>query len=119
MLFYRGRRFDYEVIEQEVIDRFEVGVLTREYEFPTLTLQTCDPLGQEINRRIIIAWLTGVYNRQRISAMATSKCSARARVHPKAERPSQTLGPSHPRLKILTHTNHRIIQPIVVGIVCG
>lgn len=61
-LFYQDKRFDYEVVKQEVVDRFEVSVLAREYDFPALTLQTCDPPGQEINRRIVTAKLVGVFD---------------------------------------------------------
>lgn len=57
VLFYRGKRFDYEVTGKEVVSGFNLEPLLRTYSTPHLTLQTCDPPGVALNRLIITAQL--------------------------------------------------------------
>ena len=57
-LFHLGKEFIYEVGENEVKGAFDLSPLEQEVYEPTLTLQTCDPPGIPINRRIVTAKLT-------------------------------------------------------------
>lgn len=57
VLFYQGRRYDYEVVNREVVPDFDLTPLLRTYSTPYLTLQTCDPPGVALNRLIITAKL--------------------------------------------------------------
>ena len=61
-LFSDTIRYDYIVETKEVVRDFDVTPLTREPDYPMLTLQTCDPPGIPINRLIITARLVGVYD---------------------------------------------------------
>ncbi len=60
-VYYEGKRYDYLVISKEVVNKFNTEPLTREPDFPMLTLQTCDPPGVPLNRLIITAKLAAVY----------------------------------------------------------
>jgi len=55
--FYQGKRFDYQVSEQKIVNPDDVGPLTADYDEPVLTLQTCDPPGTSLRRLIVIAKL--------------------------------------------------------------
>lgn len=57
VVFYRQQRYDYEVISNEVVPGFDTKPLLRTFSTPHLTLQTCDPPGVALNRRIITAKL--------------------------------------------------------------
>ena len=63
IVFYQGKRFDYTVEQQEVVNSFDTTVLTRKHDFPALTMQTCDPPGVPQNRRLVTARLVGMYDR--------------------------------------------------------
>jgi len=63
ILFYEGKRYDYEIVTEEIVPRFDTSVLQRQYDFTALTLQTCDPPGIPKNRFITTAKLVGVYDR--------------------------------------------------------
>lgn len=55
VVFYREHRYDYEVVKNEVVPGFDITPLTRTFTTPHLTLQTCDPPGIALNRRIVTA----------------------------------------------------------------
>ena len=55
--FYKGKRFDYYVTDKQVVSGFNTEPLTRTFDTPHLTLQTCDPPGIALNRLIITAEL--------------------------------------------------------------
>ncbi len=57
VLFYRNKRYDYVVTKNEVVAGFDLRPLLRSFSTPHLTLQTCDPPGVALNRRIITAKL--------------------------------------------------------------
>jgi sortase A len=57
VVFYKGERFDYYVTDKEVVSGFNTTPLTRTFDTPYLTLQTCDPPGVALNRLIITAEL--------------------------------------------------------------
>lgn len=57
VIFYRGQRFDYYVMNKEKVPGFNTYPLTRNFSAPYLTLQTCDPPGTTINRLVITAKL--------------------------------------------------------------
>ena len=57
VLFYEGRRYDYEVLQKEIFKSFDTTPLNRDYTEPFLTLQTCDPPGTALNRLIVTARL--------------------------------------------------------------
>lgn len=60
VLFYRGQRYDYTVVNREIVKGFNTEPLGRQYDSPTLTLQTCDPPGTALNRLIVTAKLVKV-----------------------------------------------------------
>lgn len=60
VLFYRGQRYDYTVANKEIVKGFNTEPLDRQYDSPTLTLQTCDPPGTALNRLIVTAKLVKV-----------------------------------------------------------
>ncbi|NTV30705.1 sortase [candidate division WWE3 bacterium] len=62
-VFHNNKRFDYEITQQEVVPSFDTTVLTRKHDYPALTLQTCDPPGNPINRFLTTAKLIGVYDK--------------------------------------------------------
>jgi LPXTG-site transpeptidase (sortase) family protein len=55
--FYKGERYDYEVTKNEVVSGYDLTPLTRTFSTPYLTLQTCDPPGVALNRRVVTAKL--------------------------------------------------------------
>lgn len=59
VIFYKGRRFDYEVFDKQIIDPHDTSLLTNRYDKPVLTLQTCDPPGTLLHRLIVRAKLVG------------------------------------------------------------
>lgn len=60
VLFFRGQRYDYLVVNKEIVGGFNTEPLKRVYNEPMLTLQTCDPPGTPINRLIVTAKLVKV-----------------------------------------------------------
>lgn len=61
VVFFRNQRYDYLVEEKEVVASFNTKPLLRTYDYPVLTLQTCDPPGIPRNRLIVTAKLVGEY----------------------------------------------------------
>jgi LPXTG-site transpeptidase (sortase) family protein len=59
VIFYQGRRYDYQVYDKTITSPADVHYLTNRYDKPVLTLQTCDPPGTSLNRLIIRASLVG------------------------------------------------------------
>lgn len=57
IIFYRDRRYDYVVFDKTIARPDDVAYLTNRYDFPVLTLQTCDPPGTLLNRLIVRARL--------------------------------------------------------------
>jgi len=55
ILFYKNKRFDYEVIDKRIVPGFNTLPLLRQTTLPVLTLQTCTPPGTTINRLIVTA----------------------------------------------------------------
>lgn len=60
VLFYHSQRYDYEIVNREIVKGFNTEPLGRQYDSPTLTLQTCDPPGTALNRLIVTAKLVKV-----------------------------------------------------------
>jgi sortase A len=60
VLFYRGQRYDYTIANKEIVKGFNTEPLGRQYDSPTLTIQTCDPPGTALNRLIVTAKLVKV-----------------------------------------------------------
>lgn len=60
-LFYKGKRYVYQVENKILINDFKVDETIYEYFGPTLTLQTCYPPGTTLNRLVIRAGLIGVF----------------------------------------------------------
>ena len=54
-LFYKGQRYVYKVIGQEIVDPSQVEYLTRQTNREFLTMQTCWPLGTTLKRLLIFA----------------------------------------------------------------
>ncbi|PIP63213.1 hypothetical protein COW97_03685 [Candidatus Roizmanbacteria bacterium CG22_combo_CG10-13_8_21_14_all_34_12] len=54
-IFYKGQRYVYKVIGQEVVDPTQVQYLTRKTNREFLTLQTCWPPGTTLKRLLIFA----------------------------------------------------------------
>lgn len=54
-LFYKGQRYVYRVIGQEVVDPSQVQYLTRKTNREFLTLQTCWPPGTTLKRLLVFA----------------------------------------------------------------
>lgn len=57
IIFYQNRRYDYIVFDKAIAKPTDVSYLTNKYDYPVLTLQTCDPPGTLLNRLIIRAKL--------------------------------------------------------------
>ncbi len=57
VIFYKNKRYDYVVFDKTITSANDVTYLTHKYEFPVLTLQTCDPPGTILNRLIVRARL--------------------------------------------------------------
>ncbi|MCA9392133.1 sortase, partial [candidate division WWE3 bacterium] len=60
-VFSENVRYDYAVESVEVVNSFNVEPLTRQPDYPMLTLQTCDPPGIPLNRLIVTAKLIQKY----------------------------------------------------------
>jgi LPXTG-site transpeptidase (sortase) family protein len=60
-IFNNNTRYDYIVQWKEVVNGFNTEPLTRQPDYPMLTLQTCDPPGIPLNRLIITAKLVSHY----------------------------------------------------------
>lgn len=63
-VMYKNTRYDYQVSTNEVVNSFNLEPLTRQPTEPIITLQTCDPPGIPLNRRIITAQLIASYPNQ-------------------------------------------------------
>lgn len=59
IIFYKNKRYDYEVFDKNIISPTDVSYLTNIYDKPVLTLQTCDPPGTLLNRLVVRAKLVG------------------------------------------------------------
>ncbi|MBI2595260.1 sortase [Candidatus Daviesbacteria bacterium] len=59
IVFYQGRRYDYEVFDKNITDPKDISYLVNRYDKPVLTLQTCDPPGTLSRRLIVRAKLMG------------------------------------------------------------
>ena len=57
IIFKNDRRYDYIVFDKSIVKPDDVSYLTNAYNYPVLTLQTCDPPGTLLNRLIIRAKL--------------------------------------------------------------
>jgi sortase A len=57
VVFYKHRRYDYEVFDKQIVKPDDLSFLQNRYDRPVLTLQTCDPPGTSINRLIVRAVL--------------------------------------------------------------
>lgn len=57
VIFYKNKRYDYIVFDKIVTQANDVSYLTNRYDFPVLTLQTCDPPGTLLKRLVIRAKL--------------------------------------------------------------
>ena len=57
IIFYANRRYDYIVFDKTIASPTGVSFLTNRYDFPVLTLQTCDPPGTLLHRLIVRAKL--------------------------------------------------------------
>ncbi len=57
IIFYKNKRYDYIVFDKAVVSPSDVAYLTNKYDFPVLTLQTCDPPGTLLNRLVVRARL--------------------------------------------------------------
>ena len=53
--FFKGKRFDYIVTSNKVVQASDISYLTDPSKDPILTLQTCDPPGSSLRRLIITA----------------------------------------------------------------
>lgn len=57
IIFYQDKRYDYIVFDKIIAKPDDVSYLTNKYDYPVLTLQTCDPPGTLLNRLIVRAKL--------------------------------------------------------------
>lgn len=55
VIFYKKKRYNYIVFDKIVTDASDVSYLTKIYNTPVLTLQTCDPPGTLLKRLVIRA----------------------------------------------------------------
>lgn len=60
-VFFKGKRFEYSVVNKEIYPGWNTYPLTRKVIEPLLTLQTCDPPGTTLNRLVVTAKLKRVY----------------------------------------------------------
>lgn len=56
-VFYQNKRYDYRVVNKEVISGFDLKPLLNQESESVLTLQTCHPPGTTLNRLIVTARL--------------------------------------------------------------
>lgn len=59
-IFYEGRQYTYETVNNEVVKGWNTYPLTRKTIEPILTLQTCDPPGTTLNRLVVTAKLVEI-----------------------------------------------------------
>jgi len=59
-IFYRNKRYVYEVVNKEIMTGWNTYPLTRPVLEPILTMQTCDPPGTTFNRLVVTAKLKSV-----------------------------------------------------------
>lgn len=59
-IFYEGKDYVYEVVNEEIYKGWNTYPLTRSTVEPVLTLQTCDPPGTTLNRLVVTAVLKEV-----------------------------------------------------------
>ncbi len=57
VIFYNNKRYDYVIFDKTIAKPSDVSFLINRYDYPVLTLQTCDPPGTILNRLIIRAKL--------------------------------------------------------------
>lgn len=57
IIFKNHKRYDYIVFDKVVVNPNDVSYLTNRYDYPVLTLQTCDPPGTLLNRLVVRAKL--------------------------------------------------------------
>lgn len=57
IVFYQNKRYDYIVFDKAIVSPGDVSYLTNKYDYPVLTLQTCDPPGTLLHRLIVRAKL--------------------------------------------------------------
>lgn len=57
VIFYKNKRYDYIVFDKTIASPLDISYLTNRYNYPVLTLQTCDPPGTLLNRLIVRAKL--------------------------------------------------------------
>lgn len=57
IIFFQNKRYDYIVFDKNIAKPSDVSYLTNRYDYPVLTLQTCDPPGTLLNRLIVRAKL--------------------------------------------------------------
>lgn len=57
VIFYKNKRYDYIVFDKTIAKADDISYLTNKYDFPVLTLQTCDPPGTILNRLVVRARL--------------------------------------------------------------
>ncbi len=61
-VFYNNKRYDYLVFDKTIVSKFDTSVITKTHSFSSITLQTCDPPGQPINRLLVTGKLIAVYD---------------------------------------------------------
>ena len=54
-LYYLGRRYNYYVYDKKIVDANDVEYITKKYNQPNLTLQTCWPPGTILKRLLVFA----------------------------------------------------------------
>ncbi|MBI2337844.1 sortase [Candidatus Daviesbacteria bacterium] len=57
IIFFKNKRYDYIVFDKVIARSDDISYLTNRYDYPVLTLQTCDPPGTILNRLIVRAKL--------------------------------------------------------------
>lgn len=62
IVFYNNRRYNYIVYDKLILPPSDTSFITSKSSEPTLTLQTCDPPGLNINRLYVRANLASISN---------------------------------------------------------
>lgn len=57
VIFRDDKRYDYIVFDKNIVSPNDISYLTNKYDFPVLTLQTCDPPGTLLRRLVVRAKL--------------------------------------------------------------
>ncbi len=60
--FFEGTRYDYIVDKIEIVEPTNLEPLTKQYEEPVITLQTCYPPGTSLKRLIVVAKIDAIVN---------------------------------------------------------